>query len=236
MNKNDYYKFFEDLTKEPTPNKYVVISKADNNGNYAMFVYVKDNNKYLCGGHIGLYNSNDNYSPITFEELFKLLEHLQNYNIEIQFNEKFYQMKENELEQFISSNNILKIQNIIRKLGYKIIKLENNSYVELLFYDDTKKKIMLFDILYHKSEPNRCVDVGNITSDRKNKLESGYYTILKEVSEENIIEAIEIVEESAQLDTNCINYFANVDKVIAEYSDMNNYTTKKRISQERTKS
>lgn len=184
MNKNDYYTFFEDLIKEPTPNN---------------------------------------------------LEHLQNYNIEIQFNEKFYQMKENELEQFISSNNILKIQNIIRKLGYKIIKLENNSYVELLFYDDTKKKIMLFDILYHKSEPNRCVDVGNITSDRKNKLESGYYTILKEVSEENIIEAIEIVEESAQLDTNCINYFANVDKVIAEYSDMNNYTTKKRISQERTK-
>lgn len=130
---------------------------------------------------------------------------------------------------------ILKIQKIICELGYTLIKLENKFYVELLFYDNNKNKKMIFDVLYHKSDPDRYVDVGNITSDRKQKLASGYFTIIKEISKENIIEAIEIVEESSQLDTNCIKYHTNVDNVIAEYSNMNNYTTKNRISQERIK-
>ena len=92
--KNDYYKFFNDLINEPSPDKYVIISKADNNGNYAMFSCIKENNRYLCGGHIGLYNSNTNYSPITFADLFKLLEYLQNHNIGIRFRDQFYQFKE----------------------------------------------------------------------------------------------------------------------------------------------
>lgn len=92
--KNDYYKFFEDFINEPSPDKYVIISKADNNGNYAMFACIKENNRYLCGWHIGLYNSNTNYSPITFADLFKLLEYLQNHNIGIRFSDQFYQFKE----------------------------------------------------------------------------------------------------------------------------------------------
>ena len=90
-----YYDFFDSFINEPSQYKYVVVSKADNNGNYAMFLYVKENEKYLCGGHIGVYNSKANYSPITFDELFMLLEHLQKHNIEVWFNDHFYQ--ENEL-------------------------------------------------------------------------------------------------------------------------------------------
>ena len=88
---NKYYEFFDIFINEPSQNKYVVISQADNNSNYAMFVYIKENEKYLCGGHIGLYNSNTNYSTITFADLFKLLEYLQNHNIEIRFSNQFYQ-------------------------------------------------------------------------------------------------------------------------------------------------
>ena len=92
--KKDYYKFFDNFLKEQSQDKYVVISKADNNGNYAMFMYVKENEKYLCGGHIGLYNSKTNYSTITFADLFELLEYLQNHNIEIRFTDRFYQFQE----------------------------------------------------------------------------------------------------------------------------------------------
>lgn len=78
--KKDYYKFFDDFLKEQSQDKYVVISKADNNGNYAMFMY--------------LYNSKTNYSTITFADLFELLEYLQNHNIEIRFTDRFYQFQE----------------------------------------------------------------------------------------------------------------------------------------------
>ena len=92
--KKDYYKFFDDFLKEQSQDKYVVISKAYNNGNYVMFMYVKENEKYLCGGHIGLFNSSTNFSPISFVELFKLMEYIQNHNIEIRFTDRFYQFQE----------------------------------------------------------------------------------------------------------------------------------------------
>lgn len=91
MNINDYYSFFEDYLKELYKDKYVVVSKADNKGNYAMFIYIKEANKYLCGGHIGLFNSNTDDSIITFAELFHLLEYIQKHNITILFNDQFYQ-------------------------------------------------------------------------------------------------------------------------------------------------
>lgn len=89
-----YKHFLEDFINDEHTDKYAIISKADDS-NYALFTYVKENDKYLCGGHMGIFDVGDNTNSVTFVELFKMLEYLQKHNIEVRFDEQFYREEKN---------------------------------------------------------------------------------------------------------------------------------------------
>lgn len=121
-------------------------------------------------------------------------------------------------------NEIIKMQEIIHELGYTHITLENDLYVKILFYNIIKEKNMIFVVSYNKSEPDRYLDVGIIGIEPNHKSASGFFTIIREVTKENVITALSIVEESAPLGENYfVNYHKDVDKVIKEYASLYDY-------------
>lgn len=123
------------------------------------------------------------------------------------------------------NSEIIKMQEIISELGYSQIKLENDSYVELLFYDNTKKPNMIFVVSYNKSEPDRCPYVGNIAIGPNNKPNSGFFMMIREVNKKNVIEALKYGVDTAPIGgSSFINYHEDFDKVIKEYASLYDYS------------
>lgn len=126
------------------------------------------------------------------------------------------------------SNEINKIQCIIRKLGYENIFLENERFEEILFYNSLNSQSMIFGAIVDKSDTKKVIDIGNISipigTDKKPHL--GCFTIIREITEDNIKNAVKIVEEETELgnaNKMFINYHDNVDDVISDYVTINNY-------------
>lgn len=123
------------------------------------------------------------------------------------------------------NSEIIKMQKIISELRYSQLKLENDFHVELLFYDSTKENTMIFVVSYNKSDPERYLDVGIIGIEPNHKSASGFFTIIREVTKENVVTALSIVEESAPLCGNSfIIYHKDIDKVIKEYASIYDYS------------
>ncbi len=120
---------------------------------------------------------------------------------------------------------IIKLKEIIHELGYTNIILENDFYVKILFYNSIKEKNMIFVVSYNKSDPERYLDVGIIGIEPNHKSASGFFTIIREVTKENVVTALSIVEESAPLCGNSfIIYHKDIDKVIKEYASIYDYS------------
>ena len=119
---------------------------------------------------------------------------------------------------------IIKMQGLIKQLGFKQIVFENDDFLNLLFYDTSKEKSMIFGLSYDKSNNDKYFDVGNIAIEPDNRPHLGCFTIIREVNKENVKEAIKIVTELAALGNDMfINYHDNIDTVISEYVSYNKF-------------
>lgn len=60
------------------------------------------------------------------------------------------------------------MQGLIKQLGFKQIVLENDDFLNFLFYDTSKEKSMIFGLSYDKSNNDKYFDVGNIAIEPDN--------------------------------------------------------------------
>lgn len=127
-------------------------------------------------------------------------------------------------KEMCMNKEIVKMQGLIKQLGFKQIVFENDDFLNLLFYDTSKEKSMIFGLSYDKNNNDKYFDVGNIAIEPDNRPHLGCFTIIREVNKENVKEAIKIVTESAAFGNDMfINYHDNIDTVISEYVSYNKF-------------
>lgn len=124
---------------------------------------------------------------------------------------------------------LLKVRNFISKLGYTTVSLENEWFIELLFYDRCQKEKIIYGFLFSRQDNETVIDVGNIgiESSIDNQLHLGCLTIIKEVSIAEITSAIDIINEDLSSKTEKelkLNAFENVEETIKSYMETEEYT------------
>lgn len=124
---------------------------------------------------------------------------------------------------------LLKVRNFISELGYTTVSLENEWFIELLFYDRCQKEKIIYGFLFSRQDNETVIDVGNISfeSSIDNQLHLGCLTIIKEVSIEEITSAIDIINDDLSSKTEKelkLNTFENVEETIKSYMETEEYT------------
>lgn len=124
---------------------------------------------------------------------------------------------------------LLKVRNFISELGYTTVSLENEQFIELLFYDSCKKEKIIYGFLFSRQDNETVIDVGNISfeSSHDNQLHLWCLTIIKEVSIAEITSAIDIINEDLSSKTEKelkLNTFENVEETIKSYMETEEYT------------
>ena len=124
---------------------------------------------------------------------------------------------------------LLIVRNFISELGYTTVSLENEWFIELLFYDRCQKEKIIYGFLFSRQDNETVIDVGNISieSSIDNQLHLGCLTIIKEVSIAEITSAIDIINEDLSSKTEKelkLNAFENVEETIKSYMETEEYT------------
>lgn len=124
---------------------------------------------------------------------------------------------------------LLKVRNFISELGYTTVSLENEQFIELLFYDSCKKEKIIYGFLFSRQGTETEIDVGNISfeSSIDNQLHLWCLTIIKEISIAEITSAIDIINDDLSSKTEKelnLNTFENVEETIKSYMETEEYT------------
>ncbi|MBQ6944686.1 MAG: hypothetical protein IJN43_10205 [Ruminococcus sp.] len=124
---------------------------------------------------------------------------------------------------------LLIVRNFISELEYTTVSLENEWFIELLFYDRCQKEKIIYGFLFSRQDNETVIDVGNISfeSSIDNQLHLGCLTRIKEISIAEITSAIDIINDDLSSKTEKelkLNTFENVEETIKSYMETEEYT------------